>query len=381
MFKTPKIVAIITLAIIIALAFAAGCLFSPNQQEDIVPGLDVVAEAWDIISTRYVDKTVFDSENMTRAAIEAVIGTLNDRHSAFLSKSELNDFATSMQGQYAGTGAVVSVRDGNIVIVDTIAGSPAEKAGIKAGDILLAVDGEPVTGLSLDAAVSKILGPEGTVVRLLIQKSGASQPVEIDITRAIVELPSVEYELRGDIACIYISQFTERTDSELAPIIKQLKQDGAKGIVLDLRSDGGGLFDIAIRVASHFIPQGVIVKARSRDGTVEVYEAVAGLETTDLPVVALVDENTASSSEVVVGALQDYNRAVIAGNVTYGKGSFNTTFTLSDGTGIYLTIGRWLTPNDRLIEGQGIVPDFKLDITGEKELQWAIDFLHQNSTV
>jgi carboxyl-terminal processing protease len=232
--------------------------------------------------------------------------------------------------------------------------------------------------LSLDVAVSKIRGPTGTAVKLLILRAGESQPVEIELTRAIVELPSVIYEMRGEIAYIIINQFTERTDTELTPVIQKLKEDKAKGIVLDLRDDSGGWLDIVIRVASHFISEGVIVKVRSNEGIIETHEAIPGLETTDLPMVVLVNNYSASGSEVLAGALQDHHRALITGNTTYGKGSVTSPVQLSDGSGLYITIARWLTPNDRLIEGQGIEPDKKLDLTGEAELQWAIDYLSGN---
>jgi carboxyl-terminal processing protease len=315
---------------------------------------------------------------MSRAAIEGIIGTLHDRYTAYLTNSELNQFMTSLQGEYAGIGAVVSLQDEKVVIVSPFPGSPAEKAGLKSGDIILEINGEPITGLSLDVAVSKIRGPTGTAVKLLILHAGESQPVEIEVTRAMVELPSVVYEMRGDIAYIIINQFTERTDTELVPVIKKLKEDKAKGIVLDLRDNGGGWLDTVIRVASHFISEGIIVKVRSNEGIIETHEAISGLDTTDLPMVVLVNNVSASGSEVLAGALQDHHRALITGNTTYGKGSVNTPVQLSDGSGLYITIARWLTPDDRLIEGQGIEPDKKLDLTGEAEIQWAIDYLSGN---
>jgi carboxyl-terminal processing protease len=193
-------------------------------------------------------------------------------------------------------------------------------------------------------------------------------------------MPSVYYEMRGNIAIIVILQFTERTENELVPVIKQLKAANAKGIVLDLRGNPGGWLDMVIQVASNFITKGIIVKVKSREGIIETHEAAAGLESTDLPMVVLVDNNSASGAEVLTGALQDHQRAVIAGNTTYGKGSVTLPVQLSNGDGLYITIARWLTPNDRLIEGQGLEPDYKLDLTGEAELQWAIDFLSSNST-
>jgi carboxyl-terminal processing protease len=281
----------------------------------------------------------------------------------------------SLEGQYAGIGAMVGMQDEKVVIVLIFPGSPAEKAGLKAGDAILEINGETVAGLSLDIAVAKIRGTENTSVNLLILPKDATVPVTLVLTRAIVDVPSVYLEMRGDIACISLLQFTERTEDELTPIIKQLKEANAKGIVLDLRGNPGGWLDMVIKVASNFISEGIVVKVRSNEGIIETHEVISGLETTDLPMVALVDNFSASGAEVLAGALQDHNRALIAGNTTFGKGSVTMPVQLKDGAGLYITIARWLTPNDRLIEGQGIEPDMKLELTGEAELQWAIDSL------
>ena len=230
--------------------------------------------------------------------------------------------------------------------------------------------------MSLDIAISKIRGPSGTTVKLLVLHQGDTEPVEITVTRAKVEVPSVTFEMRGDIAYITISQFTNRTEDEFTQIMPELTSENATGIILDLRGNPGGLLNIVVEIASHFITKGTIVSVRSRQGVITTMNAVAENMTTDLPMVVLVDEFSASGSEVLAGALQDHNRATIAGNVTYGKGSVNISTAFEDGSGIYITISRWLTPNGRLIEGNGIQPDVKLDVTGDDAIQWAIDYLH-----
>jgi len=264
------------------------------------------------------------------------------------------------------------------MIVAPIPGSPAEKAGIKSGDIILEIDGESIAGLSLDVAVSKMKGPEGTTVMLLISRAGDPQPLEIEITRAMVEVPSVFHEMRGDIAYIAIFQFTERTDTEFIEAIEEFKAAGAKGIILDLRGNGGGLVDSAAAVTGHFLNSGIVATTRDNEGNITKYEVNISTLHTDLPMVVLVDENTASAGEIVAGALQDYGRATIAGNTTYGKGSATVLLTLIDGSGLNVTMARWLTPDGRLIEGQGIEPDVKLELTGEDAVLWAIDYLSEN---
>jgi carboxyl-terminal processing protease len=363
------------LVAVVALSFGAGFTFGKKNISSPGQGTETIGQAWNLILTEYVDPARINTENMSRAAIEGMIKTLDDPYTAYLSAKEYQQFMVALQGEYSGIGAIVSIQDKKVVIVAPIPDSPAEKAGLKAGDIILEINGEPVTGMSLDVAVGKIRGPRGTSVKVLILHQGETGPVELEITRATVELPSVHYEMRGDIAYISIIQFTERTDIELTPVIQKLKEANAKGIVLDLRGNSGGWLDIVIKVASHFIPQGVIVKVKSNQGIIETDEAIAGVTTTDLPMVVLVDNFSASGSEVLAGALQDHNRALISGNVTYGKGSVDTPHELSDGSGLYITIARWLTPNDRLIEGHGIEPDVKLELTGEDAVKWAIDYL------
>jgi carboxyl-terminal processing protease len=380
MSKSSKIIISAVLVIVVALSFGVGFITGERNLPVKATGLDVVDQAWNYLLSDYVDQTKLDSENMTRAAIEGIVNTLNDPYTTYLTKSQLNEFLTGIQGKYAGIGAVVTSQDEKIMIVNVFPGSPAEKAGLKSGDTILEINGEIATGLNLDIAVGKIRGPADTTVTLLILHQNETEPVTVDITRANVELPSVYYKMQGDIACIFLLQFTERTENELVTIIKQLKEANAKGIVLDLRGNPGGLLDIAVQVASNFIPKGIIVKIRSKDGSIETREAVSGLETTDLPMVALVNQFSASGAEVLTGALQDHQRALIAGNTTYGKGSVNMPIQLSDGSGLYITIARWLTPHDRLIEGQGIEPDVKLDLTWDAELQWAIDYLSGKSS-
>lgn len=190
-----------------------------------------------------------------------------------------------------------------------------------------------------------------------------------------MEIPSIHFEMRGNIAYINIAQFTERTETELAPIIQKLDEENAKGIVLDLRGNPGGFLDIVVKVTSHFMTEGVIVEVKSNLDKIDTYSVSPGVASTNLPMVVLVDNFSASSSEVLAGALQDHHRALISGNTTYGKGSVNYLHQLSDGSGLYITTGRWLTPNGRLIEGHGIEPDVKLELTGEDAIKWAVDYL------
>jgi len=376
MSNSSKILVSMALVIVVALAFAGGFFVGQSNQPSAPVGLDVVKEAWNYILADYVDPTRIHTANMTGSAIEGIIASLNDRYTSYISPDNFEIIQSNFQGEFDGIGAIVSVLDGKIVIVAPIPGTPAEKAGIKKNDVILQINGESVDNMSLDVAIGKIRGPSGTSVKLLILHEGDTEPVEITVTRARVEVPSVTFEMRGDIALINISQFTNRTEDEFAQVMPKLAAEKAPGIVLDLRGNPGGLLNIVVEVASHFINKGIIVSVRSRQGEIQTLNAVSQDVTTALPMVVLVDNFSASGSEVLAGALQDHQRALIAGSVTYGKGSVNILQRLSDGSGIYITTSRWLTPDSRLIEGNGIEPDVKLDITGDAAVQWAIDYLH-----
>jgi carboxyl-terminal processing protease len=201
-----------------------------------------------------------------------------------------------------------------------------------------------------------------------------TEPVTLSIVRDEIKLSSVYYELMDDIAYIHISNFSERTNEELTPVIEELEEDSAKGIILDLRSNPGGLLDSVVDVTSRFVDDGYILFSEDNKGSRKSYAVTDSGEKIDLPMAILTDNFTASASEVLSGALQDFERAVVIGTVTYGKGSVNTLHTLQDGSGVYITTHRWLTPNGRLIEGKGITPDY--EYSDEDIIQWAIDHLH-----
>jgi carboxyl-terminal processing protease len=385
---TNRFILTAILIIVITLAFAGGYVFGiyhdsngglstsdAAQATSDKERLESIEQAWDIIFTDYVDKARLNSANMSRAAIVSMINTLNDPYTSYLDEEQYEIGKAALEGTYNGIGAYVTIRDNHLAIIAPIVDSPADKAGIKAGDIILQIDGEPVADLSLAEAIIKIRGPRDTVVRLLILHENDTEPVEIEIIRATLELPSIHFEMKEQIAHISIYDFTERTDDELTDIFKELDSESAEGIILDLRGNPGGLLETVINVASHFLTEGVIIEMRDNRGQVETFRVNKDMPDTDLPVVVLVDKASASGSEVLAGALQDHNRAVIAGSTTYGKGSVNKLYPLSDGSGIYLTTARWLTPNGRLIEGYGIEPDIKLDLTGEEAVEWAMEYL------
>jgi carboxyl-terminal processing protease len=364
---------IVSTALILAVLYLGYNLGLAAPSSD--KNLATIEEAWNFIHQDYVDPSKIDSTALSQAAVQAMMDTLNDPHSAYFNAEMYQELQNDLSGQYVGIGASVTMTNDQITIASVNTDSPAEKAGLKAGDVLLEIDGVSTAGMSLEDSVSRVKGVKGTQVTLLVQHQGETGTVLFTITRTAIKITSVSFRMMGDIAYIDISQFTDTTNDELTPVLQELATNGAKGIVLDLRDNLGGPETAVVDVASRFITKGTILTVRYNDGSEDVVKATKQSQTTDLPMVVLVNANSASASEVLTGALQDYGRAVIAGEVTYGKGSVDQFDVLPDGSAIYLTIARWLTPNGHLIEGTGITPNVTLDPSTDW-VQWGIDHLH-----
>lgn len=379
MSKTIQTVMITLLLVVsLTLSFGAGCALGTATPSDSELGLDVVEEAWDIIFRDYVDKDKLDASKLSEAAIKGMVEAVDDPHTSYMSPRILKDIQVSLEGKYEGIGAWVGLKDEQIIISSPMPDSPAEKAGIRAGDVILEVDGMSTVEMSLEEAVLHVLGPKGTPVRLLILHEDEEEAEEIEVIRGEIKLFSTYFEMKEDIAYINIAGFSGRTDEELIEILEELPREEATGIILDLRGNLGGPLEAVVDVTSHFLKEGVVASVRDTEGEQELYPVRQTALKTDLPLVVLVDKGSASASEILAGALQDYGRATIAGEITYGKGSANLMYELKDGSGLYITTARWLTPKGRLIEGEGIRPDYELELEGEDAIQWAIDYLKSN---
>ena len=380
MSKVARIAVIVLLLVGLALSFVAGCCpitnAPPNNTSSgSAQGLDIVEEVWDIIFQDYVEKDNLDAGKLSQGAISGMVEALDDPYTAYLDPEMYQLSLSDLEGKFEGIGAHVAIRDDQLVIIAPIPDSPADKAGIRAGDKILEIDDEPTLEMSLAEAVLLVRGSKGTPVRLLILHEGETEPVEIEIVRAEIELSSVSFEMREDIAYINITHFSARTDGELSPVLESIAREAATGIILDLRSNPGGILPAVVDVASRFLTEGTVVDVVNNQGEHSTISIERKRVTTDLPLVVLVDEFSASGSEVLAGALQDHERATVVGTTTFGKGSVNILRQLSDGSGLYITTARWLTPNGRLIEGKGIDPDYELELEGEEAIQWAIDHL------
>lgn len=376
MSKRAKITIIaLSLVVIIAISFGAGCALGAKTQSNPDLGLEVVEQAWNIIFQEYVDKDGLDASALSQGAIEGMVEALDDPYTSYLEPATYQLSVSDLEGSFEGIGAHVTMRDEQLTIIAPISDSPAARAGIRTGDVVLEVDGVSTSEMSLAEAVLKIRGPKGTPVTLLVLHEGETEPEVIEIVRAEIDLPSMHFEMKEDIAYINITYFSESTDEDLSPVIQSMAEEGAKGIILDLRSNPGGLLEAVVDVASRFLEGGVVVSVVDNKGQGTALSVKPGEVTTNLPMVVLVDGYSASGSEVLAGALQDYGRATIVGARTYGKGSVNVLHQLEDGSGLYVTNGRWLTPSGRLIEGEGLSPDYELELEGDDAIQWALDYL------
>jgi carboxyl-terminal processing protease len=279
------------------------------------------------------------------------------------------DATSQLQGSYAGIGAYVDTNGTLLTITKPMSDSPAEKAGLQAGDQVIAVDGQDVTSLPPEAVRQKVLGPSGTKVTLTIQREGETTPLNFDITRAVIVVPSVSSKmLDNGIAYVQISTFGDSTANDLHTQLADLMAQKPKGLILDLRDNGGGYLDTAVSVASEFIPNGVVVTEVSGDGTKQSYDVNKGGLATDnsLPMIVLVNAYSASASEIVAGALQDTGRAKLLGVTTYGKGSVQNWVPLSNNQGaVRITIAKWLTPDGRTIDKKGLTPDIVVNMTAD----------------
>jgi carboxyl-terminal processing protease len=325
-------------------------------------------EAWNLVHKNYVDQPV-DDVALMRGAINGMMQALGDQHSSYMSPDEFKQANESLAGEYEGIGAFVDTTTEYLTVTSPMPGSPAERAGLKPGDQVVKIDGEDMTGVDAELARRKVIGPANTTVHLTILREGEKELLEFDIKREKIVLKSSTGKmLDNDIAYIQITTFGEKTTPELLDALKELMAKNPKGIVLDLRNNGGGYLQTAVEVASQFIGDGVVLYEEYGDKTRNTYDVQSGGLATDtkIPMVVLINEGSASASEIVAGALQDHGRAKLVGTVSYGKGSVQNWIPLEGDNGaVRITIAKWLTPNDHTIHKIGLTPDVFVNMTAE----------------
>lgn len=330
------------------------------NDEEIYEHLKKFALVFESARANFVEEV--DEKKLLEAAMNGMLAAM-DPHSTYLSAEEMKDFADKSSGSFGGLGIQITTDKGVIRVISPIDDTPAERAGIKAGDYITHIDGEQVGGLTLNQAVKKMKGKPGTKVKLTIAQPGSS-PRTITLTRAVIKVKSVKNEVKGDdkdIGYIRISDFGATTAKELRDAVAALEKKKVKGYILDVRNNPGGYLTAAIEVADAFLDSGDIVSTRGRDKKdIEINSATPGDLANGKPIVVLVNHGSASASEILAGAIQDNGRGVIMGTQTFGKGSVQQQKPFSDGTAIHITIARYYTPSGNSIQGEGITPDVEV---------------------
>jgi carboxyl-terminal processing protease len=356
---------------------------SPDELEDLFAPF---WEAWDIVHEEYIDQPL-DDEALMRGAIRGMMEGLGDEHSSYMDAEEYEQANAPMLGEYEGIGAYVDTTLDYLTITSTMEGSPAENAGLQPGDEIIAIDGEDMTGIDGSLVLRRVLGPAGSQVTLTIRREG-EEPFDVTITRDTIILKSVEYEmLENNIAYVKLSSFGDDTTRDLKAALRDLMGQEPSGMILDLRNNPGGYLVTAIEVVSQFVGDGVVMYEEYGSGQKETYEAIPGGLATEIPLVVLVNEGTASASEITAGAIQDYDRGTLVGMQTFGKGSVQNWVPLEGKNGaVRVTVARWLTPNERQIHQVGLEPDIIVEMTEEDitndrdpQLDKAIELLAQGN--
>ena len=304
---------------------------------------------------------------MLYGSIKGMVGALGDPYSGFMDPEETKDFQTDMHGSFEGIGAELGMKDGVLTIIAPIEGMPAERAGLRSGDKIIKIDEEIASDLTIDEAVKKIRGPKGTEVKLTILREGAQSTQDISITRDTIEIESVIYEkFEGGVGYLRIARFAEDTASEFDKAVSMIIADNIKGIIVDVRNNPGGYLDRAVTMISRFVPKGdVVVWEKGRDGNMIPTKAEGGDSLGDVPVIILINEGSASASEIMAGALRDIKKSLLIGKKSFGKGSVQKLEDFGDGSSLRITIAKWLTPSGQSIHEAGLDPDIEVEITNE----------------
>jgi len=337
--------------------------------------LKTFSEVLTQVQKNYVDETKV--KDLVQGAIRGMLSTL-DPHSAYMTPEMYKEMQVETKGEFGGVGIQIGVKENRLAVIAPIEGTPAYRAGIKAGDFIIKVNDETTKDLTLMDAVQKMRGPKGTKVNLTIQRDGTPDPLQFSLVRDTIKIESVKSKVMDNIGYIRLTQFQEATGRDLSRALKQFKEQKLQSTILDLRNNPGGLLTAAVEVSEQFLPSGkLIVYTKGREGKKDEWIAKGRDQMDDAPMIVLVNEGSASASEIVAGALQDYGRAVIVGTTSFGKGSVQTILPLGDGSGLRLTTAKYYTPKGRSIQSTGITPDIvvkpqttvvaKAETKGEKE--------------
>ncbi|MFA5023829.1 MAG: S41 family peptidase [Patescibacteria group bacterium] len=332
---------------------------SPSEMIDF----NLYWEVWDNLKTNYVDKNKVKDQDLFYGSLKGLAAAVDDPYTTFMDPKTAKEFTDDLAGTFEGIGAEVGMRNDIVTIIAPLDGMPAQKAGLRAGDKIYAVDSKTTVGLTVDEAVKLIRGPKGTKVVLTIIR-GTDKPKDITITRDVIFVKSVKTELRADgIFVIKVSNFNDDTAGLFNDAVNTALLKNPKGIILDLRNNPGGYLDTAVEMASEWIEAGPIVAEQLNNNRRNEYAAAGHARLKDFPTIVLVNGGSASASEILAGALRDYKKATLVGEMTFGKGSVQTLRDLSDGSALKVTIAHWLTPAGDSINDKGIKPNIEIKLT------------------
>ncbi len=342
-------------------------------------------EVWDRLEKTYLDKENLKPQDMVWGAIQGMVKSLGDPYTVFLKPQENKEVKEDLNGSFEGIGIQLGYKDNQLAVIAPLKGTPAERVGIKAGDLILKINDEPTTDIALEEAVKKIRGPKGTKVKLTLLHSGEKEPYELEITRETVVVPSVEVEFIGPdkrIAHLKLLKFGDRTSEEWNKAVYEIirHQPSVLGVILDLRNNPGGYLSGSVFIASEFLEKGIIVQQENANGTKETFSVDRQGKLLNQSLVVVINEGSASASEIVAGALKDHQRAKVVGIKSFGKGTVQEAQDLSGGAGLHITTARWLLPNGESIDKKGITPDFEVKddpktLEKDEQLEKAIEIL------
>lgn len=397
-----KYISIVAWIVLLIVVFGAGFLIGQNNipsvekvegvtNKEIGQPMDVdfslFWDAWRVIETKYVDRSDLEKQNMVYGAISGLLESLDDPYSIFMPPQESKKFMDDIKGSFEGIGAEIGIRKGILTVISPLEGNPAQKAGLMAGDKILKVDEALTADLTLDEAVDLIRGEKGTEVILLITRDELDETKEIKIIRDTVQIPIIKWEIKeNNIAYIQLYHFTENSASQFRKTIKDVLKTNPKGIVLDVRNNPGGYLEVAVDIASWFLPKGEIVVIEDfGNGDNNKYRSNGYGDLENIPTVVLINEGSASASEILAGALRDIKEIKIVGGKSFGKGSVQQLEKLKSGSSIKITVAKWLTPLGTNINKEGITPDVEVEMTLEDfeemrdpQLEKALEILNGN---
>jgi len=344
-------------------------------------------DTWNVINGKYVDPHKLDTQNMIFGAIHGMVSALEDPYTSFMTPKENKEFQDSMQGTLEGIGAELTLRNGLLTVISPVKDSPAKRAGIQPEDIIYKVNDETTESMGLEQAVMKIRGPKGTFVTLTILRKGHNEPIVMKIMRDSISIASVDWKIEDGIAILSINQFGDNTKDEFGKAVSDILGKRPKGIVLDLRYNGGGYLEGAVDIASEFMEKGKVVTIKKRNPEEDETISVSGsARMTNIPLVVLINKGSASASEIVAGAIQDNKRGIVMGESSFGKGTVQEVENLLGGSSLRVTIAKWFTPDGHNITEVGITPDIAVERTAkdmedgnDTQIKAAIEYLQKKA--